>query len=229
MAVERSVKASNTAPCLVAVIASAEELQAARRMRRPPDLFELRLDAFATELDDIAAATALLRAPLIITARDPGEGGLNHLSAARRREMLLRFLPRAAYVDVELRSVTQLRPVLQAAFVAKVKRIISVHEFRRSPGPARLCEFADAAEAIGPDVFKIAMRTETPAELDRLLQFFDQIRPRMTISAMGVGKLGRASRRMLARRRSALNYVHLGTMQVEGQLSLAEMRRVLKR
>jgi 3-dehydroquinate dehydratase len=44
---------------------------------------------------------------------------------------------------------------------------------------------------------------------------------------MGIGKLGRLSRRLLARNGSVLNYAHLGTRAVEGQLSLAEMRRVI--
>ena len=225
MAVQRTVL--TPVGRVVAVIADREDFRRARRLRRAPDLFELRLDAFADEPEVILGELKTLSVPLIITARDPAEGGANALSIARRRDMLLRFLPRASYVDVELRSVVKLEPVLQAAQSCKIPRIISVHDFRRTPSTRRLHELARAAEAIGPDVLKIATRTDTARELARLIEFFDWAEPRMPVSAMGLGKLGRVSRRLLALRGSALNYVHLGNRQVDGQLSLRELRRVL--
>jgi 3-dehydroquinate dehydratase len=88
---------------------------------------------------------------------------------------------------------------------------------------------ANAAAAAGADLFKIATRTDTPDELERLLSFFDSNIERLAISAMGMGKLGRVSRRLLAARGSALNYAHLGCSGAEGQFSLAEMRRLLRR
>src|SRR5438067_2208010 len=101
------------------------------RMRKPPDLFELRLDRL------INSAIGPLPAPLIITARDPREGGANNLSAARRRALLLEFLPRAAYVDVELRAARALRSVLEAASENKVRTILSFHDFDTTPPAAR--------------------------------------------------------------------------------------------
>ncbi len=90
-------------PQIVGVIFSRADLQRAVRMRRPPDLFELRLDRLAHCIAEVDAAVERLRAPLIITARHPREGGANHLSGRRRCALLLQFLSRAAYVDVELR------------------------------------------------------------------------------------------------------------------------------
>ena len=225
----RTVEPSSASPAIVAVIASRDDLNRARRMRARPELFELRLDALAAELHDVGPAITTLRAPVIVTARHPSEGGLNNVPVGRRRELLLRFLPVAAYIDVELRSVAQLRTTLEAAVAADVKRIVSIHELQRMPRVRRLHQLADAADAIGADVFKIVARTDTPAELDRLLAFFDAVKSRMAISAMGVGKLGRESRKILARYGSALNYVHLGARRMEGQLSFGQMRRVLKR
>ena len=66
-------------PKIVGVIFSRADLERARRMRKPPDLFELRLDRL------IDAPIGQLPAPLIITARHPREGGANNLSALRRR------------------------------------------------------------------------------------------------------------------------------------------------
>jgi 3-dehydroquinate dehydratase-1 len=228
MTLRRSVKERTARPLLVAVVSSARELHRAARLRQVPDLFELRLDALEPIVDDLETSIDRLHAPLIITARHPLEGGQNALPVGRRCDLLLRFLPHAAFVDIELRTAKQLRLVLEAAKLQNVRRIISVHELRTTPTPRRLQKLADAAIAAGADLFKIATRTDNPDELERLLSFFDSNKDRLAISAMGIGKLGRLSRRVLAARGSALNYAHLGTSGAEGQLSLAEMRRVLR-
>jgi 3-dehydroquinate dehydratase-1 len=217
------------APLLVAVIASAADLKHALRIRRPPDFFELRLDALHDRVDTLAPLIPRLRAPVIITARHPREGGRNSLSAARRRDLLLRFLPLAACLDVELRSAAQAASVLAAARAQRVRLIISVHSFANTPSVRRLAEFARDAEAYAPDIFKIAARIDTENALDRLLAFFDQNKRRTPTSAMGVGRLGRSSRILFARHGSVLNYAHLGHEQASGQLSLTALRRHLSR
>ena len=82
-------------------------------MRRPPDLFELRLDRLAGVADQVESALPKLRTPLIITARHPHEGGAGKLALRHRRDLLLRFLNHADYIDVELRSATALRSLLE--------------------------------------------------------------------------------------------------------------------
>ena len=224
MTVPGSVKAGKISPQAVAVILSRADLARAARLRRLPAFFELRLDALSPWLDEGESTISRLRAPLIVTARHREEGGRNALSTAQRRALLLRFLPRAACVDVELRAMRELGAVLDRARVLRVRRIISVHHMRSTPPIEDLREQALASVAAGADVFKIATCTDTREELDRLVAFFDSTKGRMQISAMGVGKLGRLSRRLLARRGSVLNYAHLGAAATEGQLSLAELR-----
>ena len=205
---------------IVGVIFSRGDLARATRMRRPPDLFELRLDRL------INIAIGPLPAPLIITARDPREGGANNLSAARRRALLLKFLPRAVYLDVELRSAKTLEPVLRAASDNNVATIISFHDFETTPPAARLDQIASEARSLGAAIVKVAIRTDTVAQLDRLFDFWECQRPTRDLVAMGIGKLGRASRLELARRGNLLNYAHLGSPAASGQLSIQELRRV---
>src|SRR2546430_17300114 len=91
---------------LVGVIASIDELRLATRMRAPPDLFELRLD----HLPNLRESQLLkLRRPLIITARHPAEGGKKLRTG--RCDLLLKFLLQAKFVDIELRSLRELREV----------------------------------------------------------------------------------------------------------------------
>ena len=211
-------------PRIVGVIFSRADLQRSLRMRKPPGLFELRLDRLVNCLDEVKAAIDRLPAPFIITARDPREGGANNLSAPRRRALLLQFLPRAAWVHLELRSAPLLQSVLRAAAARNIRKIISFHDFESTPSASRLDKIASDARSLGADVIKVATRTDTFAQFDRLLDFFD--RPRAAaVAAMGMGKLGRASRLELARRGSVLNYAHLGSPAAPGQVSIRDLRR----
>ena len=211
----------------VAVIASPGDLARAARLRRLPDFFEVRLDALCGMVSDLPDFLGQLRAPLIITARHPAEGGQNKLSAARRRALLLEFLPRATYVDVELRSARGLVRVIAEARRAKVRLILSVHDFRRTPPVGELRKLAVRARGASADVFKLATRVDTSADLARLIAGFEALQTNLPISAMGVGALGREARREMLARGSALNYAHLGAAQVDGQFSLPELRRLV--
>ena len=224
MAARRPVKARKK-PLVVAVITTPAELRRATRLPDPPDLFELRLDHFVDKEDQLEATISILPAPFIITARHPAEGGANKLSAQHRRELLLRFLPRARYVDVELRSANALRSVLAAARKKNIARIISFHDFDSTPSARSLFSKARAAKRIGADIFKVATRTDTATELARLLDFIKNADVDLALSVMGIGKLGRKSRRDLMQHGSVLNYAHIGRTLLAGQPSLSEIRR----
>lgn len=218
-------------PQIVAVIFSRTDLGRAVRLQNPPDLFELRLDALSVPAHrhPADAKWEKLRAPLIITARHPREGGANELSLQQRRALLLQFLPRAAYLDIELRSARALAPLLTRARKKKIRTILSFHDFTTTPSRARLQSLACAAHSLGADIFKIATRTDSRAQLERLLDLLELRSTKMQIAVMGMGRLGRSSRVESARRGSALSYVHLGTPRTAGQLSLPQMRAELKK
>ena len=212
-------------PRIVGVIASREDLEQALRMRRPPDLFELRLDRLAGIVGRVETKLPKLRAPLIITARHPNEGGSGRLSLRQRRALLTRFLTHADYLDVELRSARALRALLAIAKTKNVRRIISFHDFKSTPSARLLVARAHNAKALRADIFKVATRTDTPKELGRLLEFLTKNRVNVRLAVMGIGRLGAISRVLLARAGSVLIYASLGpATDVEGQLSLEQLR-----
>ena len=212
-------------PRVVGVIASRADLERAVRMRRPPDLFELRLDLLAGMADQVESALPKLRRPLIITARDPHEGGANKLWLRQRRDLLARFLNHADYIDVELRSAATLQSLLKSAENKNVRRIISFHNLKSTPNARILATKAREARSHGADIFKVATRTDTPMELARLLEFITSSRLDLALAVMGIGKLGAISRVLLARASSVLIYASLGpATDVEGQLSLEQLR-----
>jgi 3-dehydroquinate dehydratase-1 len=215
-------------PKIAGVISCRADLARALRLRTPPDLFELRLDAFSPRTDAIRSRIGKLGAGIIITARHPREGGANELSARKRRQMLLAYLPQAAWVDIEVRSASAMAAVFQAARRNGVRTIISFHDLKGTPGGTRLDELAHQAATLGADLFKVATRTDTPAQFARLLDFFERSRGGQNVAEMGIGKLGRKSRLELARLGCPLNYAHLGAPRVAGQLSIPELRRALR-
>jgi 3-dehydroquinate dehydratase-1 len=224
MTARKPVEKLRPLPCLVAVIMSPADLDSAIRLGKPPDLFELRLDQLVGDVGEVEKKLATLRAPLIITARHPREGGANRLSIQRRRDLLSRFLHRARYVDVELRSAPALRSILKLARTKNVRRIISYHNLNSTPDLRTLQRKARAAESFGADIFKVATRTDTPTQLARLLDFIANRDVDLAVSIMGIGKLGAISRVLFARCGSALIYASLGQNHIEGQISLEELR-----
>ena len=212
-------------PQIVGVITSRADLDRAVRMRRQPDFFELRLDHLAIVADTAEKLLPNLRAPLIITARHPREGGSGNLGLRQRRDLLARFLSQASYIDVELRSAHALRSFLEFAENKNVGRIVSFHNFQSTPSSTNLAAKAREAKSYGADIFKVATRTDTPIELGRLLEFITNNRLDLALAVMGIGKLGAISRVVLARAGSVLIYASVGTTtNIEGQLSLEQLR-----
>ena len=214
-------------PKIVAVIWTAKDVDCAVRMRNPPDLFELRLDALYPRTEHLRSKIGRIPAQLIITARHPLEGGLNQLPPQTRCKLLRSFLPRATYLDVELRSTPRFAPLLQEAKARKIKIIISFHDLLGTPTAHQLDKIARAGESFDADIVKIATRTDEREQLERLMDFFLRTRDQMKIAVMGIGRSGRIARKEFARQGSILNYAHLDGSKVEGQLSIRELKQIL--
>src|SRR5689334_20814928 len=141
------VKARARESCaIIGVVATPDDLAMAYSMAEPPDLFELRLDHLVSIQDELERRLPELRAPVIITARHPSEGGANSLSPGRRRELLGRFIRYAKYLDVELRSADSFHALLPRSDAA---RIISLHDFDSTPTPRSLHAKARTAKSLG--------------------------------------------------------------------------------
>jgi 3-dehydroquinate dehydratase I len=228
MAAHKSIKRRRYHFRIVGVVATRADLQLATQIAHPPDLFELRLDLLVGLEKELEKKMSRLQASLIITARHPAEGGGNHLSLTRRRELIARFLPQAQYVDLELRSAGAFHSLLDLARRKNVHRIISFHDLSSTPKPGSLHAKACQAKSYGADIFKVATRIDTPVQLARLLDFVLEQPANLAVSAMGVGKLGAVSRVLLAQCGSVLVYTSLSEPCVEGQLSLEQIRAAFR-
>jgi 3-dehydroquinate dehydratase-1 len=213
---------------IVGVIATAADLDMALNMPAPPDLFELRLDHLLPLLDEVESNITKLPAPIIMTARHPAERGTNNLSGTRRRELLARFLRYARYVDVELRSAESFHALLNSLPNRNVERILSLHDFDSTPTARSLHAKARTAKSLGATLFKVATRTDTAAQLARLLEFIAHDDAGVSVCVMGMGKLGAVSRVVLASCGSTMTYAALAGKQVEGQLPVPELQETFR-
>jgi len=204
---------------LVGVIASIDELRLATRMRAPPDLFELRLD----HLPNLRESQLLkLRRPLIITARHPAEGGKKLRTG--RCDLLLKFLLQAKFVDIELRSLRELREVWDQARRLGVGRICSFHDFEGPPQPAVLHKKMLCARKADADVFKVVTRADTLRDLLTLFEFLWSELPSMRLCVMAMGKFGPISRLFFREAGSFFIYAPLRHPLHHGQLTFRQLR-----
>lgn len=212
--------AESAAPAIVGIVDSPEALKAAKRLTaKEVDFLEWRADFLGTGIVES-------KIPWIVTARHPAEGGQNNMSPEARREALLELLPAAALVDLEIRSMRGMKEVLTEAREAGVGVIASFHDFKKTPPALRLEDLVKQACDAGADVLKIATRTDSPADVARLLNLIE--RSPLPLAVMGMGRLGMPSRVMLAAAGSVLNYGWLHRPNVTGQWSARELRSVLK-
>ncbi len=223
---QKIANALSKRPHVVGTAHSLPTLESALRLRTGAvDFLELRLDGLLDHLDRVEAALPRLKAPVILTIRLFAEGGARKLHPGRRRELFEQFLPSAAIVDIELRAIDQMLPVLSEAARRGVTVIASHHNFHTTPPRARLQELARRAMHAGADIFKVATATERASDVAVLLGFVAE-QKRIPLSVMGMGKYGRASRLLLAQAGSVLNYGYLGaSAPVAGQWPATQLRQ----
>ena len=177
--------------------------------KKSADVIELRLDSLGSgsAVCDFAERHHQ-EIPLLITARDPQEGGLNACDLANRQDLLQALLPFASALDVELANVELYQPLLEGARQKGIKLVLSSHNFGGFDHVATI-ETLARAQALGADVAKAAVTLKDPLDLT----LFESLLADMgdaSFSLMGMGAYGPASRILAAQHGSLLNYGYLG-------------------
>ncbi|MFQ5817965.1 MAG: shikimate dehydrogenase [Terriglobia bacterium] len=197
------------------------------RAERRARVVELRLDA----LGSVAAIVRLLgslprrssRVTRIATCRTRRAGG-GFTPGAAAQLALLRLAARVGceWVDVEAESLTPFRASLRRELLRGVRRIVSFHDFRRTP--ANLPRLYTRLAGLGGDLVKIAV---TPRrQRDNLAVLRLARRRRGKVIALAMGTCGIPSRVLGLRAGSALTYAALdaGPTTAPGQLRLSQLR-----
>ncbi len=196
-------------------------LKASLKGGLPLDILEARLDSLA-----LRRCPDSWPRPMIATARHPEEGGVGELSQNRRRQLLEEALPWASALDIELRSVRPMAPVIAAAQQCGRTVILSHHDFSFTPTLAMLKKLAARAADHGADLFKVATQLHEQGDLLRLIEF-QMAETKIPVTTMGMGNAGRFSRLVLSGFGAPLCYGWLGKPQVSGQWPALELSRLL--
>lgn len=214
-------------PLVVGTVHSPGSLRVAAKLNvGEVDVLEFRIDALAEQLDAVERVMKAARLPALLTVRHPAEGGLNALDAKHRKELYRRFLPYAALIDVELRSLPKFADIVAEARQVKCAVVVSSHDFKKTPPIAELIARQKAAFANGADIFKLACVTDKARDLARLLDF-TQHPAKRAHSIMGMGRFGKVSRLALAEAGSFLNYGYLHEPNAPGQWEARELRKLV--
>lgn len=220
-------------PLTVGVLADDLAVQAWRALNdeqraQSCDVLELRLDSLpldAAALRQLVAETAQAQA-ILITARHPAEGGQGDLDCAARRQRLEPLLEIAQLMDIELRSIGEMRPLIQQAQAAGIGVIGSLHDFQSTPSLEILEGALRFAQSAGFNAFKVATHLNQPNDLLRLIEL-TLIEHPLRRCVMGMGSLGKISRLTLGRLGSLLNYGYIGKANAPGQWPADQLRRLL--
>lgn len=117
------------------------------------DIIEVRVDLIGEKYEEALAKFSKIK-PILLTVRSEKEGGIYVPS---RKEIYIKNLDKADYIDVELSSVSDMEHVIYQAKAKKKKVMLSFHSFDRVPSERELDMLLRNAEISGADIFKVAV------------------------------------------------------------------------
>lgn len=190
------------------------------------DLVEIRLDGLRTPLT--ADCIAAVGKPVLVTNRPIWEGGLFASSEEQRLDLLLQAMQQGAhYVDVELRTASELRAsLLAAAKQVDTQVIISHHDFQRTPPAEQLTAILHRMLASGADIGKIVTTAVTADDVLRVLNLQrEAMAADFRLSAFCMGAAGTISRLATLYLGGCMTYVALSPEEATapGQLTAHDM------
>ncbi|MDZ4657355.1 MAG: shikimate dehydrogenase [Bythopirellula sp.] len=186
-------------------------------------LVELRLDYVAGKVNirRLLAEQGDLECQVIITCRRMEDGG-KWTGTEEARQLLLReaIAEGVDYVDIE-EDIASLIPRF-----GKTKRIVSYHNFRKTPENLR--ELHAEMAQLDPDIIKIATMANDPHDNVRMLEMMQE--SEIPTVAMCMGDVGTPSRILAAKFGAPYTYAtfHHERTLAPGQLSFQQMNEVYR-
>ncbi|MCH1503654.1 MAG: type I 3-dehydroquinate dehydratase [Verrucomicrobiales bacterium] len=218
-----------THPAIVGAVADRDTLTALPDLEgiiQLCDYVEFRVDALLENEELLVRRLADCSRPILITVRDPVEGGLFNLTPQDRQQRMLDFLPHTTLLDIEIRNLEAFGQVVSKAKSQGVSIVASYHDFLTTPPRESLDEAVQRGLAGGADIIKLAVTTENALDLHTLLQLQEDTRSQAPLTVMGMGFLGMSSRVVAAQAGALLTYTYLKEANAPGQWSAHLMRHL---
>lgn len=225
-------------PCITAVIVGRIEKRTVKRaLSEGAGILEIRVDTFARrspatlrrDFERLRGYDGVAETPLILTCRDPAEGGASAVGVREKRLIFKVLTPIVDYIDIELRKANVFGDVIDEAKSHGVGVIVSHHDFRRTPSRARLSEVIERGRAAGGDIVKIAATAKTAADVRRLAGLLTmQEAGQEGLIVIGMGALGRATRVFFPLLGSLTTYGSVTRSSAPGQMPVAELAEAFR-
>jgi len=196
------------------------------------DIIELRLD-YLSDFSGLEKLRAI-RKEKIVTCMPSWEGGKFEGRERERFEILKRSMEFAEFITIELRAKKKYREdLIERAKEIGVKVIIAYHDFNSTPERREIMRILDRERDSRADIAKVAfMANDYKDVLDLMQVLVDKVDEGfgIPIIALSMGKLGRISRVLAPLLGSYLTFasVEKGRESAEGQLTVNELRKILK-
>ena len=203
------------------------------------DVVEWRVDHYKHAADVQAVLdvlshirTTLKSKVLLFTFRTLEEGGKRPYSLTQYK-----ILCKAAaesglidWIDIELEKAEFLgRQFIKEIKAAKVKLILSNHDFERTPEDAVLILRIGIMNQFGADIGKLAMMPNQIQDVLRLMGIITKARGfnQLPLAIMSMGDLGKISRVSGSLTGSVFTFASLGEASAPGQIPVEHMQRYL--
>ena len=176
----------------------------------PCDVVEARIDLMSGKEKEALSCCKEIEVhgkPVIVTIRLAVEGGKWTDNDESRKDLFLNALETVSAIDIELRS--KLLPQIYATATRQNRFvIISFHDFNKTPELSELDALLEKVKVYSSAILKIAVRAETPDELERIKTFLQKAN-RHKICTLCMGKFAEESRVSLPVLGSCLTYGYI--------------------
>lgn len=210
---------------------SADILAQATPAKALADVLEIRLDSMTQP--EVAPFIGAVATPLLFTNRAAWEGGYFPGPEERRIELLHEAIRAgASYIDIELKTASDLRdPLIAAAKERGVKSIVSWHNFTTTPSPQALRTILQEQYRSDAAIGKIVTMAKTFQDVLRVLDLqVEAAEIGLPLIAFCMGEAGVMSRVATLGLGGYMTYAAVDGSQgtAPGQLTISSLRAIVK-
>jgi 3-dehydroquinate dehydratase-1 len=216
--------------CLsVGTVSTRKGLRGLTAVRIDSDLIEVRVDslrASGMEVREIKEKLANRKHPVLLTLRTMVEGGEYPWKSTERILVFEELLPFADAVDLEIKNMRYVKPLLQTARDTNKTIILSAHSLERKLTSGKAERLVESFRSYRVDIYKMASLARTREDLMVLVEVLMKY-PQLRLGIMATGPMAHVSRTVLPALGSKLVYGYIDEPAAPGQPSIKEVNGML--
>ncbi|MEM6820944.1 MAG: type I 3-dehydroquinate dehydratase [Verrucomicrobiota bacterium] len=195
----------------------------------PADLLEVRVDCLRKDgmpVDEIESILDNRAHPTLLTLRTTVEGGSYSWKSTERILVFEQLLPKADAVDLEIRNMRFVKPILQMARDTNKAVILSAHSLERKLTYGKAERIIKSLRAYRVQAYKVAGLARTQDDLKVLVSLLMNY-PQLRLALMATGPMAQISRTVLPALGSKMVYGYLDEPVAQDQPPIKELAKTL--